>query len=456
MPNPSSRNTSPGGAWLRNTAVIIKREYLERVRTRSFIVLTLLLPAIMFGAFIIPAKLSRMKSSKTQRLVVVTSNLQFGEIVRQQLLSSAQPDDDKAGAAKNDDDKDGKSSDDDKPASNYAVEVDSNATDAERTALRNRVNSGDIDGYLWLSDDAVAARKITYSGRDASGFMEKSWLSGQLDRAILLRELSQRGVSGTQADDLLTPVKLETIRLEGSHESKADDKGMFFAIFAMVMLLYTAVIFYGVSVMRAVLEEKNSRVMEVLLSSATSAELMAGKLIGVGAVGLTQIGIWIAMAGLYALPALAAGASTGEIHFAPLTLVAFALFFLLGYLLYSSVYAAIGAVITTEQEGQQMQFIIILPLIISVFMMGPVMRAPDSPVAVWTSMVPFFSPVLMYLRIAVQPPPVWQIALSLFLLVSTIAGILILCARIYRIGILMYGKRPTLPEIVKWLKYAKG
>jgi ABC-2 type transport system permease protein len=124
-------------------------------------------------------------------------------------------------------------------------------------------------------------------------------------------------------------------------------------------------------------------------------------------------------------------------------------------LLYSSVYAAIGAVITSEQEGQQLQFIIILPLLISVFMMGPVMRAPDSPVAVWTSMVPFLSPVLMYLRIAVQTPPLWQIALSLVLLIATIAGILILCARIYRIGILMYGKRPTLPEIIKWLKYAK-
>jgi len=171
-------------------------------------------------------------------------------------------------------------------------------------------------------------------------------------------------------------------------------------------------------------------------------------------VGLTQIAIWIVMATTYALPALAASASTGEIHIAPLTLVAFAVFFLLGYLLFSSIYAAIGAVITSEQEGQQMQFIIILPLIISVFMMGPVMHAPDSPVAVWTSMVPFFSPVLMYLRIAVQPPPVWQIALSLALLVGTITGILVLCARIYRVGILMYGKRPTLPEILKWLKYA--
>jgi ABC-2 type transport system permease protein len=441
---------------LRNTWLVIKREYLERVRQRSFIVLTLLLPAIMIGAFVIPAKLSTMKSSKMKRLVVVTSTPQFGEIVRQQLLVSSKPDDETIGVKDKDKDKEKEEDFEDKPGRDYAIEVDANSADAERTVLRNRVNSGDIDGYLWLSDDAVAARKVTYFGRESGGFLEKSWLSGQLDRAILLQELAHRGVSGTQADELLKPVKLETMRVEAGKETKANDKGMFFAIFAMVMLLYTAVIFYGVSVMRAVLEEKNSRVMEVLLSSATSTELMAGKLIGVGAVGLTQIVIWIVMAGVYALPALAASANTGEIRIAPLTLVAFALFFLLGYLLFSSIYAAIGAVITSEQEGQQLQFIIVLPLIISVFMMGPVMRAPDAPVAVWTSMVPFFSPVLMYLRIAVQPPPVWQIALSLALLVGTIAGILVLCARIYRIGILMYGKRPTLPEIIKWLKYAKG
>jgi ABC-2 type transport system permease protein len=447
---------------LANTWLIIKREYLERVRTRSFLVLTLLLPAIMAGAFVIPAKLSSMKSTQTQRLVVVTSTPQFGEIVRRQLV--AKPDNAASGTGKekdknkekekDDDDKDlGK---EDESSRTYSIEVDSNSSNAERAALRNRVDAGDIDGYLWLTNDAVATRKVTYYGRQAGGFMEKSWLVGRLDNAILLQEFAQRGITGTQADALLEPVNLETIRVEAGHETKANGQAMFFAVFAMVMLLYTAVIFYGVSVMRAVLEEKNSRVMEVLLSSATSTELMAGKLIGVGAVGLTQIAIWIVMAAVYAFPALAASASTGDIRIPPLTLAAFALFFLLGYLLYSSVYAAIGAIITSEQEGQQLQFIILLPLIISVFMMGPVMRAPDAPIAVWTSMVPFFSPVLMYLRIAVQTPPLWQIALSLLLLVVTIAGFLFLCARIYRIGILMYGKRPTLPEIVKWLQYAKG
>ncbi len=259
---------------MRNTWLVIKREYLERVRQRSFIVLTLLLPAIMIGAFVIPAKLSSMKSSKMKRLVVVTSTPQFGEIVRQQLLAGSKPDEEKGGADK---DKDKDAEDDDRPGRDYAIEVDANASEAERTALRNRVNSGDIDGYLWLSDDAVAARKVTYYGREASGFMEKSWLSEQLDRAILLQELAQRGVSGAQVDQLLKPVKLETMRVEGGKETKANDKGMFFAIFAMVMLLYTAVIFYGVSVMRAVLEEKNSRVMEVLLSSATFDRTYGGK-----------------------------------------------------------------------------------------------------------------------------------------------------------------------------------
>jgi ABC-2 type transport system permease protein len=436
------RNTALINTWL-----IIKREYLERVRQRSFLVLTLLLPAIMGGAILIPAKFSSMKSDKTQRVVVVTSTTQFGEIVRRQLVASVKTDNETASTANNsanNNDREKDTDSGDKSSRNYAIEVDSNTSEAERSTLRTRVNAGDIDGFLWLSDDAIAGRKVTYYGRESTGFMEKSWLSDRLDRAILLQELSQRGVTAPQADALLKPIKLETIHLEAGRETKADDKGMFYAIFAMVMLLYTAV-----------LEEKNSRVMEVLLSSATSTELMAGKLIGVGAVGLTQIGIWIVMAAVYAFPALAASASVGEIRIPPLTLAAFALFFVLGYLLFSTVYAAIGAVITSEQEGQQLQFVIILPLLISVFMMGPVMRAPDSPVAVWASMVPFFSPVLMYLRVAVRPPPVWQIALSLFLLVATIAGILILCARIYRIGILMYGKRPTLPEIIKWLKYAK-
>jgi ABC-2 type transport system permease protein len=433
---------------MRNTWLIIRREYLERVRTRSFLLLTLLLPAIMALAFVLPLRLASMSVGRPEHLVLVVSSQRFGEMVRQQLLSQT--------PAPNEEDTGEQINNTGTSRAHYLIDVDARPTEVERTLLRLQLATGTIDAYLWLSDDAIQAKKVTYTGRNMAGLLERSWITDGLDRALVAQQLAARGLTSAQAEEVLRPVQVETVRMEHGQEGKSDSSAMFFAVFAMVMLLYVAVIFYGVSVMRSVLEEKNTHIMEVLLSSTTSSELMAGKLLGVGAVGLTQIGIWMVMAGVIALPSLAFYPRLSSIRISPFALAAFVLLFLLGYLLYSAVYASIGAVVTTEQEGQQMQFIIVLPLIIAVFLMGPVMRAPDAPFAVWTSMVPFLSPVLLYLRIAVQPPPAWQIALSLALLVGTIAGMLVLCARIYRVGVLMYGKRPTLPEIVKWLKYAKA
>jgi ABC-2 type transport system permease protein len=433
---------------MRNVWLIIRREYVERVRTRSFLVLTLLLPAIMALAFVLPLRLASMSVGRPEHLVLVVSSQPFGELVRRQLLSQT--------PTANDEDTGEQINNAGNSAARYVIDVDTHPTDAERATLRSHLAAGAIDGYLWLTDDAIRERKVTYTGRNMAGLLERSWLSDGLGRALVEQQLAARGLTPAQAEEVLKPVQVETVRVEHGQEGKSDDRAMFFAVFAMVMLLYVAVIFYGVSVMRSVLEEKNTRIMEVLLSSTTSTELMAGKLLGVGAVGLTQIGIWMVMAGVIALPSLAFYPSLSSIRISPFALAAFVLLFLLGYLLYSAVYAAIGAVVSTEQEGQQLQFMIVLPLIIAVFLMGPVMRSPDAPFAIWTSMVPFLSPVLLYLRIAIQPPPVWQIALSLALLVGTIAGMLILCARIYRVGVLMYGKRPTLPEIMKWLKYAKA
>jgi ABC-2 type transport system permease protein len=433
---------------MRNVWLIIRREYVERVRTRSFLVLTLLLPAIMALAFVLPLRLASMSVGRPEHLVLVVSSQPFGELVRRQLLSQT--------PTANDEDTGEQINNAGNSTARYVIDVDTYPTDAERATLRSHLAAGAIDGYLWLTDDAILERKVTYTGRNMAGLLERSWLSDGLGRALVEQQLAARGLTPARAEEVLKPVQVETVRVEHGQEGKSDDRAMFFAVFAMVMLLYVAVIFYGVSVMRSVLEEKNTRIMEVLLSSTTSTELMAGKLLGVGAVGLTQIGIWMVMAGVIALPSLAFYPSLSSIRISPFALAAFVLLFLLGYLLYSAVYAAIGAVVSTEQEGQQLQFMIVLPLIIAVFLMGPVMRSPDAPFAIWTSMVPFLSPVLLYLRIAIQPPPVWQIALSLALLVGTIAGMLILCARIYRVGVLMYGKRPTLPEIMKWLKYAKA
>jgi len=433
---------------MRNFWVIIKREYLERVRTRSFLILTLLVPGIMTVVMILPAKLATM-GEKAQHIVVVTSTPQFGEMIRQHFLTAltAMDDDDQPNpdpnAAKP------------KPEDEYIIDVDSNATEAERTALRDKVSSQAIDGYLWLSDDAIASGKVTWTSRNMGGFGERSRLSAALNRVIQYERLSKNGLTSEKSDELLKPVKVEAIRIERGKEAKGSGGGKFLEVVIMVMLLYMAVLLYGISVMRSVLEEKTSRILEVLLSSATSTELMAGKLLGVGAVGLTQILVWVVIAGAFALPAMAMQPALSQFQIPIGVLIAFAVFFLLGYLLYSTMYATVGAITTTEQEGQQLQFFIVIPLVLSVFMLAPVVRAPDAPAIVWLSMVPFFAPVLMYARIVVQTPPLWQIALSVALLIATIAGILVLCARIYRVGILIYGKRPNLPEILKWLKYAK-
>jgi len=432
-----------------NLWLIIQREYLERVRTRSFLILTLLLPGIMTLVMILPAKLATM-GEKSQHLVVVTSTPQFGEMVRQRFLSAstATDVDDEATPQT--------SSAKQSPEPEYSIDVDANPTEAERAVLRDKVTSQAIDGFLWLSDDALASGKVTWTSRNMAGFGERQRLSATLNRIIQFERLSKDGLTADQADGVLKPIKIEAVRMERGHEAKGGGGGKFLEVVVMVMLLYMAVLFYGISVMRSVLEEKNSRILEVLLSSASSTQLMTGKLLGVGAVGLTQILVWVVMAVAFALPAMAMQPSFAEFQIPLGVLVAFAAFFLLGYLLYSTMYATIGAITTTEQEGQQLQFFIVIPLVLSVFMLAPVVRTPDAPAVVWLSMVPFFAPVLMYARIVVQTPPLWQIALSVVLLIGTIAGLLMLCARIYRIGILIYGKRPNLPEILKWLKYAKA
>jgi ABC-2 type transport system permease protein len=428
---------------MRNTWLIIKREYLQRVRTRSFLVLTLLLPAIMTVLMTLPAKLAIM-GEKAEHLVLVTSTREFGEQVRQQLL--AQPISEEAEAD---------SPTKKKLEDRYTIDVDVNPTDAERTSLRHKINTREIDDYLWLTDDAIAAHTVSWNGREMPGAPEKAWLSDTLSRMVLEQELSKKGVAAAQAQELLKPVKVDSFRVEGTHETKSSGAARILEIVVMIMLIYMAVLFYGISVMRSVLEEKNSRIMEVLLSSATSTELMAGKILGVGAVGLTQIVVWIVMAGVVALPSLALQPNLSNLEVAPFVFACFAIFFLLGYLLYSTMYAAIGAVTTTEQEGQQLQFLIVIPLVLSVFMLMPVIRTPDSAAMVWMSMIPFFAPILMFGRIVVQTPPLWQILLSVVLLIGTEVLLLMLCARIYRIGVLIYGKRATLPEVLKWLKYAK-
>ncbi len=427
---------------MHNVWTLVQREYLERVRTRSFVIFTLLMPAFMAGIVLIPTKIAQMNSGGERRLVIVANDAKLGVAVGQE-LGTSKP---QTGTP---DEQEGEFS----APTTYAIQVVTDPSDDERDRLNRQVTDGQITGYLWLTDAALADHKVVYSTKEAADFGQSSELRNAVRAAVTKQQLEQRGMKGPEVDALLTPIKLQTIRVEKGKEGTSGTT-VFLTAFAMVMLLYAVVLIYGMAVMRSVIEEKSTHILEVLLSSVTAKELLAGKIVGVGAVGLTQIIVWVIFAALFSVPGLVAAKSfLGQVHVPMMGMIAFAIFFLLGYLLYSSMYAAIGSMVNTDQEAQQMQWPAMLPILIAVFLMNAVIQHPNSPLAFWLSIFPFFAPILMLVRILIEQPPMWQIALCVGIMLATIYALLSLSSRIYRIGILMYGKRPTLPELRRWLKY---
>jgi ABC-2 type transport system permease protein len=222
----------------------------------------------------------------------------------------------------------------------------------------------------------------------------------------------------------------------------------------LLMILYTSILMWGQIVMTSIIEEKSSRVIEVVASGVSPTTLLAGKLLGVGGAGLTQFLVWsLSLLGVSLAAAGPAAASLPLPDISPLVLVSFVSFFLLGFAFYASLYASIGAAVNTVQEAQNFVFPVIVPLVLGLVCFPVVLESPDGGLAVSLSLVPFLTPLLMFLRIVVLTPPAWQILLSLVLLGAAIGAVLWVAARIYRVGILMYGKKPTFPELLRWVRH---
>jgi len=425
---------------MHNIFLFARREYLETVRKKSFIIMTILLPAMMFGFTVLPSMIASKKSGEVQKLVIATSDSQFADDVRDKFM--APPSDETTPRRR------------DNPLRTFDVQIDTNVSGGEEDTLTQKVNTHEIDGYLWAPAEALAQRKLSYRSRTSSDFETQAALSGAVREALLKQSMRKRGASTEEIAEALKPVDVDTKKIENGKVSESGGLAMFFTALLLMIMLYVTILMYSMSVMRSVLEEKNSRIFEVLLSAATPKQLMAGKILGAAAVGLTQIAIWTLAASPFAAQSISMYGESFHLNLNVANMIFFGAFFILGFLLYSALAAALGSAVTSEQEAQQFQFVIMMPLIVSVIFMTPVIQQPHSTLATVLSLIPFCTPLLMYIRILVETPPAWQIALSIVLLVATIYGILAVCSRIYRVGILMYGKRPTLPEIWKWLKYA--
>jgi ABC-2 type transport system permease protein len=306
-----------------------------------------------------------------------------------------------------------------------------------------------LGGYLWVTPPAPGESRGTFEWdpKAKADIVTKSRIADAV-RGVLTREkLTQQGMSADQVNDLLKPVELKP-----PPKDRKNSDAAFASAYGLFFLMYFVILFYGMNVARSVIEEKTSRVFEVMLSKARPAEMMAGKVIGVGAVGLTQVAIWVIVA-LVVFKFQLAGSDV-EFLPSPFQLICFVIFFTLGYVLYSSIAAALGAMTNSEQELQQMNMFLMLPLIACTVVIFRVVTDPDGPISQVMSFIPFCTPLIMYTRIIVHQPPLWQIALSILLLIATIYAILWIASRIYRVGVLMYGKKPNLPEIMRWLKYS--
>ncbi len=414
---------------------IIKREYLTRVRSKGFIIGTILSPILMMSFAIVPLLVTRMGGPDTYRVVILDQS--GDEALYERLNKLLEPERPR----------------DDRYLLRRQVAETEEARDAAQRELNARIVAGEIDAYLVLPRDVLREERLAYHAKNVGDFEGRGQITDAINRAVVERRVT---LAGLQTEDVRNLTR--EIRLDIRNERGERERGQTFMLsFGLLMIIYITILVYGVMVMRGVIEEKQSRIVEVLLSSVRPFELMLGKLIGIGCVGLTQYFVWTAfgliLSTVTALPALVA--NWGNLpKISPVVLIFFLVYFVLGYFLYATLYAMVGAMVSNEEDGQQMQMPVTMTIIIPVMISTLVLRNPDSLASTILSIIPFFSPMLMFLRIGLQMPPWWQIALSIVLLLGTILGAVWVSAKIYRVGILMYGKRPTIPEVMRWLRYS--
>lgn len=423
---------------------IIKREYLIRVRSKGFLFGTIASPLLLILYMTVPMLMVKLSSHQTHQLAIVD---EFGDeqLYRtiEQLLTR---DNDSLREAE----KQGE-------ADRYVLRREVAATPAESAAkqklLNEQLGNGQLTAFVVLPKEALEKGRFPYFAKNVGDLSTKGRVSDAISEAIVARRMAQAGIDANRVNDLSREVSLDTINREGQRE----EGQTFFLTFGLIMAIYVSILVYGITVMRGVIEEKQWRIIEVLLSSVKPVQLMIGKLIGIGLVGLTQFAVWALTGSLVTAVGsmqLMKFTNAPIPKFSPMLMFFFVLYFVLGYFLYATLYAIVGAIVSNEEDGQQMQIPVTMTIMIPIMLSVLVMQDPNSTTSTVLSFVPFFSPILMFMRISFQTPPAWQIALSILLMLITISAMIWLAAKIYRVGVLMYGKRPSLPEVARWLKYS--
>lgn len=446
---------------MRKLAVVFKREYLERVRSKWFLVGTLLGPVFFAMITVVPILISSKSKASTDLAnvtIIDATSSGMGERVaaalRQRFPLSPAP---------------------------KVVSVDATSIPLEEDRAVISVRDKETRGYLVLDSSTVSGNSVRYAGRNASSLNDVEQITSLVRQQVLAQRLQAEGIDASRVT-ALTGVRLQMVTEKIGDNGREKGSGIGNVIFGYViaLLLYMMIVIYGQTILRGVMEEKTTRVAEVVVSSVSTDTLLAGKVLGVGMVAITQVAAWVALSFslmFYAVPllekklgagAIASGAASGGPGGAGMasqlagalpslsmsTLIALLLFFVLGFIFYASLFAAIGAMVNSQEDVQQASMPVMLLLVSSVVFMTPIMTNPGSGLARTMSLLPFSAPILMPLRMTLIPVPWYEVA-------GSIAGVAIAClaaiwisARVYRVGLLMYGKKPSFREVARWVRYA--
>jgi ABC-2 type transport system permease protein len=418
--------------------LVVRREFLERVRTRAFILGTILFPVFIVAVLVVPHLLDRQASERTLAVIDETPQA-IGTVFAGLLLEN------NATTGGN----------------RYRIQPVSGTFEERREELNRDVQAGALDGYVVFPADLLERNEVVYRASSIASMGVLGDLRRSASRAVQAERLRLAGLEVTDVMTLMAPVEMNEARVTDQGDSGAGAMSTFFASYIISFLVYFMIAFYGVNVMRSVLEEKTNRISEVLMSSMSAVHLMVGKIAGVAAAALLQVGIWAAVILLLATQTglitdrlgLPEGA-LASLPVQPATLVLLLIFFLLGFLLYAALFAMLGAAMSTEQEAQSMQMVVLLPLFIPMLFMMSVAGEPLGTTATVLGVLPLTSAIAMPMRMAAASVPAGQVVLAIGLLVASTALVGWIAGKIYRVGMLSTGKRPSMGELLRWVRAA--
>lgn len=443
---------------MRKLWAVLKREYRETVRKPSFLIMTVLAPFLLAALMLVPALLAA-RGMGERRVAVLDGTGRLGAVA-DELRKEVGP---LSSLARS-----GRGGRTGGPVGRIVPEyVDLAGADLknevgpylDRLAKDGVPKELRLDGVLLIPSDAVSTpmARLSYFSRSAADLLAQERLGRVVNRALQRDKLAAIGMPPSEVDLLLNPLPVHSVQVTKSGQERTGGEGNVLVALLFLTLLFVPSLVYGQEVMRGVIQEKTDRVVEILVSSMTPMELLSGKILGMAAIGLTQISVWLAMgiglAGAGLSQAGAAGVDLSSV-LRPSIAVWFVVFFLLSYLVTVGVYAAGGAIVSSEKEAQQVLTPVMFVFLVPWLLLMPILTNPDATLSVVLSLVPIYTPMTMFLRILVSEPPAWQVALSLLLSVASIAFLLKATSKIFRAGLLATGKRPTIPELWRWLKEA--